>query len=73
MIDEYLSQVAQSGLLGVLLIISLIAVFYLYKEARSERDDRLADLKLYSSEDRKFIQEVKIILEEILNSIKGAK
>jgi hypothetical protein len=73
MIDEYINQVAQAGILGVLLVISLITIFYLYKESKTERDNRLADLKLYSSEDKMFIREVKVILEEILNSIKGAK
>jgi hypothetical protein len=73
MIDDYLDQIAQSGILGVLLVVSLITVYFLYREARTERDNRLADLKLYSSEDRKFIQEIKYILDEILKSIKGTK
>jgi len=81
MIDEYLSQVAQSGLLGVLLVISYVVVFFLYKEAKGEREqlklernERLADLKLYSSEDKMFIKEIKVILTQLLESVdKGDK
>ena len=80
MIDEYLNQVAQSGILGVLLVIALFTIFYQYKEAKAEREafkleraERVNDLKSFLNEDRKLVQETKNMLGEILNSIKGAK
>jgi len=73
MIDEQLAKLAESGILGILLVLSIMAMVFLYKEYKAERDARLADLKAYSNEDKKFLHEIKITLQQILDSIKGAK
>ena len=73
MIEEYIQKLAEAGILGILLVIALVAIFTLYKECKTERDARLEDLKAYTSDDKKFIVEIKAILEQILNSIKGDK
>ncbi len=45
MTAEAIQKLVETGLLGVLLVISYGAVFFLYKEIGKERKDRLGDLK----------------------------
>lgn len=42
---EQIQKLAESGILGVLLAISLVAIVYLYKEVRSLQEKRIEDLK----------------------------
>jgi len=77
MIDEYLSQVAQSGLLGVLLVIALITIYFLYKEnckkdekIEQGKDDRITDLKATLNINTTFMLEQKEVLKNIQSLIK---
>jgi len=70
MIEELLKTIAGQGLSGVLLVLALITIFFLYKETKSERNARLKDVKDVWQEDVKFKAEIKVILESILKSKK---
>jgi uncharacterized membrane protein len=41
---EYLPQIAQQGILGVLLVIALITIYFLYRENKTLQEKRIADL-----------------------------
>jgi len=71
MAESTLQQLAETGILGLLLVIALITIVFLYKENKKERDDRLNDLKLYNSEDKLFIAQIKETLENVLSLIRG--
>ena len=73
MIDETLQKLAESGILGLLLVISLFTIGYLFKEYKNERDLRISDLQKYSDDDKKFIIEIKEILSTILSMVKEEK
>ena len=67
---EAIQQVLESGLLGVLLILSWGIIFLLYKDLKSERDSRLTDFKQVWQEDIKFRTELKNTLDIILELLK---
>ena len=71
MIDAALNKLIETGILGVLLVITLVTIFFLYKENKKERDDRLIDLKEYTNEDRLFIAQIKETLENVLTLLRG--
>lgn len=58
-IETNLTKIAETGLLGIFLVMSLIVIFFLYKETKSERNLRLEDLKEYSQLDRTILNEIK--------------
>lgn len=58
-IDGAVSEIVQSGVLGALLILSIVAIVYLYKDNKSIQKDRISDLK-----------EVRNLLIEPLDNIK---
>lgn len=64
--DEALSKIVESGILGALVVVLMIAVYFLYKEVarvRKEKDDqiafRIADLKEFENVGFTLITEVK--------------
>jgi len=59
--------------LGVLFVLALIVIFFLYKEARKERSDRLIDMKDVWQQDVKFRSELKILIQNILDILRGKK
>jgi hypothetical protein len=73
MFDSSLQKLTETGILGVLLVIALITIVFLYKENKKEREDRLNDLKFYSSQDRLFMAQTKETLENVLSLIRGNK
>ena len=70
-IDNALNHLLDAGILGVLLVITLIAIAFLYRENQKEKDDRLADLKEYTNENRLFIAQIKETLENMLALLRG--
>jgi len=74
MIEEtLLNQLAETGLMGILLVLALIVIAFLYRENKKEREDRLSDLQEFSKTDRTFINEMKQTLENILALLRGQK
>lgn len=70
---QELSKLAETGLLGILLVIALGTIGFLYRENKTERDARLNDLTKYSETDKLFIAQIKETLENILSLIRGSK
>jgi len=73
MIDELLTSLAGNGILGVLLVIAMFCIFFLYKESKQERNDRLKDMKEVWQADVKFREELKVLLDSILEILKSKK
>ena len=73
MIDELLKNLAENGILGVLLVLSMCCIFFLYKEAKQERDAHLKDMKEVWQVDVKFRSELKVLLDSILEILKSRK
>lgn len=65
-IDSALKSLLETGILGVMLVITISAIIFLYKENQKEKADRLADLKQYTNEDRLFIAQIKEMLANVL-------
>lgn len=73
MTTELLETIATQGLLGVFLVLALVAIFFLYKETRSERNARLEDMKAVWQGDVKFRAELKVLLDSILDILRSKK
>lgn len=73
MTESLLQSLAENGILGLLLAISLIAIFFLYKEAKKERADRLTDMKDVWTKDVEYRAEIKTLIQNILDIIKVKK
>ena len=73
MIDELLKVLASNGLLGVLLVLAMFAIWYLYRENKEERNARLDDMKDVWQEDIKFRAELKALIQNILDILRGKK
>lgn len=80
MIDEYITQLAENGLLGLLLVIALITIYFLYKEnckrddkIESEKDKRITDFKETINNNGVFMKNVNNTLENLSDLIKGNK
>lgn len=71
MTAEILGQIATQGLLGLLLVLALIVIYTLYKETKEERDSRLDDMKEVWTEDVKFRSEIKSLIQNILDILRG--
>lgn len=75
-IDQTLIKLAESGLLGILLVITLFTIGFLYremarigKEKDIERDARLNDLKEFQKNDLAVIEEVRDTLKNVINLV----
>ena len=73
MMDELLKSLAENGILGVLLVIAMVVIFYLYKESKYERNERLKDMKEVWQADVSFRSELKVLLDSILEILKSKK
>lgn len=71
--DSSLQRLVDSGILGVLLVIALLTIAFLYNENKKERQERLNDLKGYTSTDQLFIAQIKETIENILTLIRGTQ
>ena len=73
MTEELLKTIATQGLLGIFLVLALAAIFFLYKEAKSERDARLTDMKDVWQNDVSFRSELRVLLGSILDILRSKK
>lgn len=64
---DYLPQIAQQGLLGVMLVVSLLSVWFLYRENRSLQEKRITDLIQTRDAYLQAIQGVKQTVDLIVN------
>jgi len=71
--DALIKGLSENGILGILLAISMFSIFFLYKEAKQERDDRLKDMKEVWQADVNFRSELKVLLDSILTILKNKK
>jgi len=71
--SEAVQQILESGLLGVLLILSWSIIFFLYKELKGERLSRMTDIKQVWQEDIRFRGELKALLDTILEILRSKK
>jgi len=69
-VDEPIQKLLETGLLGVLLVISLGAIFYLYKEVKTERDARLKDMKEVWQTDIEFRTALKNSVDILIELVK---
>ena len=73
MSQDYISSLTDYGLLGLLLAIALGTIFFLYKDLSRSRDGRLSDVKNVLGEDIKFRQELKSLIQSILDILRSGK
>jgi hypothetical protein len=66
-----LQRLIESGLLGVLLVLALFTIGFLFKELRTERTARLEDLKEVWKGDLVFREQIKQTLENITELLRG--
>ncbi len=66
-----IEKLADYGLLGLLLALSLGAIIFLYKDAKKERDDRLNDMKDVWTQDVAYREELKGLIQNILDLLRG--
>lgn len=73
MTDQLLETIAGQGLLGIFLVLAFMVIFFLYKEAKKERDDRLTDMKDVWSKDVEYRAELKNLIQTILDLLRAKK
>ena len=73
MTNELLETIATQGLLGIFLVLTLITIFFLYKEAKRERNARLEDMKGVWQDEVKVRAELKALLNLILETLRSKK
>lgn len=69
--ESAFQRILETGLLGALLVLSLFAVAYLFRELRSERLQRLEDLKEVWKGDLVFREQIKTTLDNITQLLRG--
>jgi len=70
---NYMEKLAESGMLGVLLVISLTAVYFLYREIQRVQDERIKDLKEARDSISEPLDAVKRTVELVLDRISSNK
>lgn len=73
MTETALQRIVESGILGALLVISFIVIFFLYKETKVERNDRLSDMKDVWQKDLEYRAELKNLIQSILDLLRIKK
>lgn len=71
--ESYLKELAEQGVLGILLVLAIGGLVWMYKDNRKERDERLQDIKLVWKEDIQFRQEIKMLIENLVNLVSNKK
>jgi hypothetical protein len=69
MTESLLTKIAEQGLVGIFLVLALIAIYYLYREACRERQSRLEDMKQVWNDDVKFREELKALNKNIFDTL----
>lgn len=70
---QAIGKLLETGVLGAIVVILGVVVIYLYKENSKIRDDRLTDVKEFLSKDIAFREEIKSLIQNILELIKEEK
>lgn len=70
---QAIGKLLETGVLGAIVVILGVVVMYLYKENSKIRDDRLTDVKEFLSKDIAFREEIKSLIQNILELIKEEK
>lgn len=73
MTPDLLKSLAENGLLGLLLVLAFVAIFFLYKETKIERNDRLTDMKDVWQKDVEYRAELKNLIQSILDILRVKK
>ena len=73
MTNQLLEIIAGQGLPGIFLVLALITIFFLYKEAKRERNARLEDMKGVWQDEVKVRAELKALLNLILETLRSKK
>ena len=73
MSQDYISSLTDYGLLGLLLAIALGTIFFLYKDLSKSKENRLKDIKDVWGEDIKFREELKSLIQSILDILRSGK
>lgn len=68
---ENLSRIAEAGILGALLAVAIGAIVVLYRQMCKLYELRIADIKDMLIEDLKFRQELKKMIQNILNILRN--
>ena len=69
--EAAIEKLIGQGLLGVLLVIALGVIVFLYKETKTERNCRLNDMKDVWQSDVKYREELKGLIQNILDLLRG--
>jgi len=73
MIDTALAKIIETGILGALLVVTFIVIYFLYKETKSERDNRLKEMKDVWQKDVEYRAELKNLIQSILDLLRIKK
>lgn len=73
MTDTALQKILENGLLGALLVVAFVVIFFLYKETKKERDDRLGEMKDVWQKDVEYRAELKNLIQSILDLLRIKK
>lgn len=73
MTETALQRIVESGILGALLVIAFIVIFFLYKETKMERNDRLKEMKDVWQKDLEYRAELKNLIQSILDLLRIKK
>lgn len=73
MTDTALQKILENGLLGALLVVAFVVIFFLYKETKKERDDRLSEMKDVWQKDVEYRAELKNLIQSILDLLRIKK
>lgn len=69
--EQFLGRLAEQGILGLLLVISIVGLVYMFIELRSERQRRIDDLKEVWQKDLGFREEIKNSLNTLIQLMRG--
>ena len=73
MTESALQRIIESGILGALLVIAFVVIFFLYKETKKERNDRLSEMKDVWQKDVEYRAELKNLIQSILDLLRIKK
>lgn len=71
--EQLLTKLAEQGILGLLLVLALLAIVFLFKELKKERDARLQDLRDIFKSNLEWRGELKSLLDNIFDILRAKK
>lgn len=71
--EQVLTKLAEQGVLGLLLVLAILAIIFLFKELRKERDARLQDLRDIFKSNLEWRSELKALLDNIFDILRAKK